>query len=56
MKNSSLKKEDSLLDAVKAIEESPYRIVVVIDEDGTFNLAAFTNMMSSRTKIVSIPH
>ena len=35
MKTSSLKKEDSLLDAVKAIEESPYRAVVVIDEDGT---------------------
>ncbi len=27
-----------------------------VDEDGSFNLAAFNDMMSSRTKVVSIPH
>ena len=27
-----------------------------VDEDGSFNLAAFNDMMSSRTRIVSIPH
>ena len=27
-----------------------------VDEDGSFNLTAFSDMMSSRTKIVSIPH
>ena len=27
-----------------------------VDEDGSFNLTAFSDMVSSRTKIVSIPH
>ncbi len=27
-----------------------------VDEDGSFNLVAFNDMMSSRTRIVSIPH
>ena len=27
-----------------------------VDEDGSFNLAAFNDMMSSKTRIVSIPH
>ena len=34
MKTITLKKDDTLMDAVKAIEESPYRTVMVTDENG----------------------
>ena len=34
MKPITLKIEDTLMDAVKAIEESPYRTVIVTDDEG----------------------